>query len=213
MLLYRHDGQYSIRVDGCELMNSRQHESELELARLGCASLTGHRAPSVLVGGLGLGYTLRQALDMLGRQANVVVAELLAPVVDWNRAFIGELNGQPLADPRVDLKVVDVFDLISHSRRRFDAILLDVDNGPDALTDPGNQRLYGRQGILACRRALRGRGCLAVWSAGPSRRFERLLMSCNLHVRCYRAAAYKGSASRPRFIWVASEHKGNLPPA
>lgn len=212
MLLFQHDGQYSIRVDGCELMNSRQHESELELARLGCASLTSKTAPCVLIGGLGLGYTLRQTLDMVGPKAHVVVAELLGTVVDWNREFLGELNGRPVEDERVDVRVGDVVDLIAHAKGRFDAILLDVDNGPSALTHSANQRLYGGDGIRACRRALRRNGCLAVWSCGPSRHFEQLLTRCEFYMRRYRAPAYKGSKSRSRYIWVASQDKTALPP-
>lgn len=212
MLLYQHDREFSIRINGHELMNSRQHESELELARLGCAPLTGHRAPGILIGGLGLGYTLRQALDILSPHAKVVLAELSTAVVEWNREFVGELNGHPLEDKRVEIKTGDVVALISHSKDRFDAILLDIDNGPGALVDSGNQRLYGREGIRACRRALREHGCLAVWSPEPSKRFEQLLMSCNFHVRRYRAPAYKGSKSQSRFIWVASEDQTVLPP-
>jgi spermidine synthase len=207
MQLYQHDGDFSMQINGCELMNSRQHESELELARLGCASLTDHGAPSVLIGGLGLGYTLRQALDMLGPHAKVVVAELLGAVVEWNREFVGELNGHPLEDERVDLKTGDIVELISHSKNRYDAILLDIDNGPSALTYSGNQRLYGCEGILACLGALRKHGCLAVWSPQPSKSFEQLLMSCNFNVHRYRAPAYKGSKSQSRFIWVASEER------
>ena len=212
MLLYQHDRDFSIRINGHELMNSRQHESELELARLGCAPLTGHRAPSVLIGGLGLGYTLRQALDMLGPDAKVVVGELLGAVVEWNREFVGELNGHPLEDERVDLQIGDVVELISRSESRFDAILLDIDNGPGALTDSGNRRLYAREGIQACRRALCEHGCLAVWSPEASKSFEQLLMDCNFNVRRYRAPAYKGSKSQSRFVWVASEDQTALPP-
>ncbi|MEE8540341.1 MAG: hypothetical protein V3S66_01665, partial [Desulfobacterales bacterium] len=120
-------------------MHSRQHESELELARLGCAHLAGRKAPSILIGGLGMGYTLRQALDMLSPQAQVVVGELLGAVVEWNREFFGELNGQPLGDERVDLKTGDIVKLISRSKGRFDAILLDIDNGPSAMTDSSNR--------------------------------------------------------------------------
>jgi len=104
MVLRQHDRDFSIRINGQELMNSRHHESELELARLGCAPLAGRKAPSILIGGLGLGYTLRQALDMLSPHAKVVVCELLSAVVEWNREFFGELNGHPLEDERVDLK-------------------------------------------------------------------------------------------------------------
>ncbi len=211
MELYQHDRDFLIKINGLDLMHSRQYESELELARLGCAHLIGSKKPSVLIGGLGLGYTLRQVLDMLSPHAQVVVGELLSAVVEWNREFLGELNGQLLEDERVDLKTGDIVELISRSRSSFDAILLDIDNGPGAMTDSGNRRLYGREGIRACRRALREQGCLAVWSAEPSKKFEQLLMSCSFHVRRFRAPAYKGSKSRSRFVWVASEDKIILP--
>ena len=212
MVLSQHDRDFSIKINGQELMNSRQHESELELARLGCALLAGRKAPSILIGGLGLGYTLRQALDMLSPHAKVVVSELLGAVVEWNREFFGELNGRPLEDKRVDLKTGDIVELISRSKSKFDAILLDIDNGPSAVTDSGNQRLYGPEGIEACRLALREQGCLAVWSPEPSKSFEQLLMSCNFHVRRFRVPAYKGSKSQSRFVWVASQDKIVLPP-
>ncbi len=210
MVLYRHNRDFSIMINGQDLMHSRQHESELELARLGCAHLVGSKAPSILIGGLGMGYTLRQALNMLSPHAQVVVGELLGSVVEWNREFFGVLNGQPLEDERVDLKTGDIVELISRSKSRFDAILLDIDNGPGVMTDSGNRRLYGREGIRACRRALREQGCLAVWSAEPGKKFEQLLMSCSFHVRRFRVSAYKGSKSQSRFVWVASEDK-NVP--
>ena len=211
MTLYKHGRDFSIQVNGQDLMLSRQHESELELARLGCAHLAGRQAPCILIGGLGMGYTLRQALDMLNPHAHVVVGELLTAVVEWNREFFGELNGQPLGDKRVDLQTGDIVKLISRSKSRFDTILLDVDNGPGAMTDSGNRRLYGLEGIQACRRALRKQGCLAVWSAEPSKKFEHLLMSCSFQVRRFRVAAYKGSKSQSRFVWVASEDETTLP--
>jgi spermidine synthase len=212
MVLYQHDRDFSITIDGQDLMNSRQHASELALARLGCAHLADHKAPRILIGGLGMGYTLRQALDMLSLQGQVVVSELLGAVVEWNRTFFGDLNGRPLGDERVTLKTGDVVELISRSKSRFDAILLDIDNGPSALTDTGNRRLYGQEGLQACRRALRQQGCLAVWSAVSSRKFEQLLMRCNFHVRRFRVPAYKGSKSQSRFVWVASEDEHILPP-
>ena len=212
MVLYQHDSDFAIEINGQDLMNSRHHESELALARLGCAHLDGRKAPKILIGGLGMGYTLRQALAMLSSDAQVVVGELLGAVVEWNREFLGELNGRPLGDERVDLKTGDIVELISGSKSRFDSILLDIDNGPNAMTDSGNRRLYGRQGIGACRRALREQGCLAVWSAEPSRKFEQLLISCSFHVRRFRVPAYKGSKSRSRFVWVASEDEIILPP-
>ena len=212
MELYQHDSDYSIKVNGEDLMHSRHSESELELARLGCKNLGGKKEASVLIGGLGMGYTLRQTLDLLGPDCEIVVGEIMDAVVEWNREFFGELNGQPLMDERVELRTGDVLKLISSSRDRFDAILLNIDNGPDAMTDVGNSRLYGYEGIMACSQALRKRGCLAVWSAGASKEFEELLMSCGFHVRRYRVPAYKGSKTQSRFIWVASESKKVLPP-
>ena len=212
IVLYQHDRDFSIEINAHQLMNSRQHESELELARLGCAHLADCTQPSILIGGLGMGYTLRQTLDMLSPHAKVVMSELLTAVVEWNRVFLGDLSGQALTDGRVDLTIGDVFDLISSSKNRFDAILLDIDNGPGAITDSGNQHLYGPEGISICRDALREQGCLAMWSAEPCKEFELLLMSGNFHVRRFRVPAYKKSKTRSRFILVASENKGSLPP-
>ena len=212
MVLYQHDRDFTITINGEDLMLSRHHESELELARLGCAHLAGRKTPSILIGGLGMGYTLRQALDMLSPRAKVVVGELLDAVVEWNRQYLGVLNGQPLADQRVDLKTTDIVELISGSKVKFDAILLDIDNGPSAMSNSGNSRLYGYEGISACHRALRKQGCLAVWSAVPSKEFEQLLMDCGFNVRRFRVPAYKGSKSLSRFVWVASEDKSILPP-
>ncbi|OKY74698.1 MAG: hypothetical protein BM485_12730 [Desulfobulbaceae bacterium DB1] len=212
MVLYRHDRDFSILVNGEDLMHSRRHESELALARLGCAHLAGCRGSRVLIGGLGMGYTLRQALDVLGADAQVVVGELLADVIEWNREFFGELNGRPLTDERVEIKTGDIVELIAASRNSFDAILLDIDNGPDAMTDAGNRRLYGYEGLWACRRALRAQGCLAVWSAKPSAHFEQVLMRCGFQVSRFRVAAHKGKKPQFHFVWVASEDKAKLPP-
>jgi len=211
MVLYKHGDHFLIEVNGQDLMHSRQHESEIELARLGCGHLTALKAPSILIGGLGMGYTLRKSLDMLGPHAQVMVAELLSAVIGWNRVYFGELNDQPLEDHRVDLMPGDIVELIARSKKRFDAILLDIDNGPNAMTDSSNRHLYGRNGIRSCRRALREKGCLAVWSAEPSKKFERLLMECRFHVRRFRVPAYKGAKSQSRFIWIASESQKCLP--
>lgn len=212
MVLYQHGRDFAIMVNGQELMHSRQHESELELARLGCAHLVGRKAPSVLVGGLGMGYTLRQTLDLVSPKAHVMVGELVEAVVEWNRDFLGELNGHPLRDERVEVITGDVVKLITRSTGKFDAILLDIDNGPSAMTDAGNSRLYGYEGIWACRSALREQGCLAVWSAAPSKEFEQLLMSCGFHLRRFRVPVHQGSKSHSCFVWVASEDKSILPP-
>jgi spermidine synthase len=212
MVLYQHDRDFLIQINGQELMNSRRHESEQELARLGCAHLSNRKAPCVLIGGLGMGYTLRQALDMLGPEAHVVVSELLEAVVDWNREYLRDLNGQPLEDKRTEIITGDILQLISQSANRFDAILLDVDNGPRAITDAGNSHLYSPIGIQACRRALREQGSLAIWSAVPSKDFEQLLIRYGFHVRRYRGNTYQGSSSKPLFIWVAAQDEAILPP-
>lgn len=211
MVLYRHDRDFSIKVDGRDLMNSRRHASELDLARLGCAHLRGHAAPSILIGGLGLGYTLRQTLAMVGPGAKVVVAELMGAVIEWNREFLGELNGRLLNDRRVVVEQGNVVELISRSDSSYDAILLDVDNGPNEMTDAGNRRLYAREGIRACRRALREKGCLAVWSAEPSTKFERALIDGGFQVKRFRLPAHRGRKSRSHFVWVASQDGRILP--
>ena len=212
MTLYQHDVNFEIKINGQLLMSNRQHESELALARLGCAHLPNRKAPRVLIGGLGMGYTLRQTLDMVGKNAKVMVSELLPPLVDWNRDFLGKLNGQPLEDKRVEIRIGDVLLLLSNSKNRFDAILLDLDNGPSAIVDSRNNILYSQAGIEICRQALRNRGSLAIWSADPSNEFEQLLMRCNFHVRRFKVPAYKASNKNTRVIWVASEDKANLPP-
>lgn len=211
MTLYQHDRDFSIKINGHELMNSRQHASEMELARLGCAHLIGHTSPSVLIGGLGMGYTLRQTLDMLGPDADITVSELLPAIVEWNRDFMGRLNDHPLEDKRTKIITGDIYQLLTRSKNKFDSILLDIDNGPSAIVDSGNQRLYTPTGIHICRRALRKNGCLAIWSGMPSKTFEQTLMSCGFHVRRYKLKAYSGSRRSSLYVWIASEDKTMLP--
>jgi spermidine synthase len=175
LVLSERNGEFVIRVDGRELMSSRVHGSEDAMAALGCAHLGEHPAAEVLVGGLGLGYTLRAALDLLGPSARVTVAEIVPAVVDWNRGPLGPLAGRPLDDHRAIVLPRDVGELIAAARGRFDAILLDVDNGPEALTRPENQRLYSRKGLAALDRALAPDGVLVIWSASDDAPFgERL---------------------------------------
>jgi spermidine synthase len=212
LVLYQHDRDFYIEVNGQDLMQSRQHESELELARLGCAHLAGRRGARVLVGGLGMGYTLRQTLDLLGPDAKVVVAELLPAVLEWNREYLGVLNNQPLNDPRVEVHSGDIVKLIAASKNQFDAILLDVDNGPRAMTDASNHRLYSYAGTVACHQALREQGCLAIWSAESSKDYEHLLVSCGFQVRRHRVPTHLGSKSDSRFVWVAATNPASLPP-
>lgn len=212
MGLYQHDNDFSIKLNGLQLMSSRQHESEFALARLGCVHLENQDAPHVLIGGLGMGYTLRQTLDMLGDGAKVTVSELLPDIVAWNHEYFSELNGQPLKDTRTEIVLGDIFTLLSDSTDRFDAILLDVNHDASATTDTGNSQLYTREGVEMCKRALRKGGTLAIWSAEPSKAFEALLTSCNLRVRRYKVPAYAETIKNSRFVWVAAANEKLLPP-
>ena len=212
LALYQHDADFSIKVNRLELMTSRAHESELELARLGCARIKDRPNPTVLIGGLGMGYTLRQALDLLQPAATVVVSELIADVVSWNREFLGGLTNHALRDPRVVLKLGDVTRLIQQSEHAFDAIMLDVDNGPEALTAAGNDRLYSREGLQACMHAVHIKGCLSIWSGAIDNAFERRLKQENFFFRRFHVAAYKGGKARSRCIWVIARDPLSLPP-
>lgn len=187
LALTKRDDEYMILASGKPLMTSRMHGSEDALAALGCRAVPA-RAPHVLIGGLGMGFTLRAALDLLPKDARVVVAELVPAVVEWNRGPLGPLAGHPLDDPRVRVDLRDVGDVIRSSAATFDAILLDVDNGPDAFTLAGNASLYGDTGIAAVRRALRPGGALAVWATEDDKRFVQRL----------RRAGFEASAERVR---------------
>ncbi len=210
LALFRHDADYSIKVDRQELMTSRAHESELELARLGCARLRERPDPAVLIGGLGMGYTLRAALDVLKPGATVVVSELMPAIVEWNENYFGELNGHPLRDRRVTLRLGDVAALIRGAEHAFDAILLDIDNGPRAFTSESNGRLYGGEGLQAIMRALTAKGCLALWSVSGDPAFERRLQQARLFFRRVPVPAYKGARSLSRCVWVISRDPRSL---
>lgn len=172
LLLRERAGTFEIRCNGWDLMSSRAHHSERCLARLVCEPLHAD-APRVLIGGLGMGYTLRAALDALPAGAEIVVAELLPEIIAWNRGMLGALAGQPLDDPRVRIVCADVATLLRPAG--FDAIVLDVDNGPDAVMLHGNDSLYSTGGLGELRNALRADGILGVWSADASPRFEENL--------------------------------------
>jgi spermidine synthase len=193
-VLARRGDDWVVRAGGMLLMSSRLHDSEEELAALALARVAQPR--SVLVGGLGLGYTLRAVLDRTAPQARVTVAELVPAVVEWNRTHVRALAREPLADPRAEVVVQDVFDVIARAQRAFDVILLDVDNGPVGLSQARNQRLYGYRGVRTCLAALRPGGVLAVWSAGPNARFERRLADAGFKVEVLRPLARKGSRGR-----------------
>jgi spermidine synthase len=182
-------GEYVILANGKSLMSSRMHGSEEALATFACARIRGREEPRVLVGGLGMGFTLRATLDHLPPGATVVVAELLPAVVEWNRGPLGPLAGHPLKDRRVRVEPGDVGVTLRASARAFDAILLDVDNGPDAFATSGNTALYSHAGLAAARGALREGGVLAVWSAREDRRFEQRLKYAGFRVEVERVRA------------------------
>jgi len=163
--LHEHDGEYFLKLNGRQLMGSNSTVSERRLADLACAFRKPLDAPAILIGGLGLGFSLRRVLELSGPKAFVQVAELLPEVVTWNRQFLAALNGNLLDDPRVEVVAADVFDSIKKSPGRFDAILLDVDNGPTSFVQAKNSRLYNGSGIALIRRALRPGGRVAFWSA------------------------------------------------
>ncbi len=194
MTVSLHAGDYYIEVDGKALMSTRAPGSEKALATLAARELAGIQRPRVLIGGLGLGFTLAAALDALPGGASVVVVEFFEVIVDWNRKFSFQSEVDRLADPRVTVVIADVVDYLSDVKQPFDAILLDVDNGPDAWCLTSNDRLYDRPGLLRIRHALKAGGVLAVWSAEPSAVFERRLVEVGF------AASSQTARSR--------EHKG-----
>ena len=193
--LNEHDGSYSIRVDGAELMSTRRSASEAKIAELACAHASEIRGARVLIGGLGFGFTLKAALAALAPDATVIVAEILAAVIAWNQNPAFNLAAVAISDPRVILAQKDVADVIRESPRSFDGIVLDVDNGPTALSSAGNHRLYDLEGLQMALAALRAGGCLAIWSAAPDPAFERLMRRAGFDVEIERCRAHASSGS------------------
>jgi spermidine synthase len=194
LLLARRGVEWVVRAGGRVLMSSRLHGSEEALAALALERMV--RPRTVLIGGLGLGYTLRAALDRLPPQARVVVAELMPEVAAWNRGPVAHLAGRPLDDPRVRLQIGDVAGRIGEARAAFDAILLDVDNGASPIGHPANKRLYGSRGVRACAEALHRGGVLGVWSAGPDEPYRERLERAGLEARSVVVPARHGGGGR-----------------
>ncbi len=203
--LHRRGDAYSIRVDGLELMNSSSHESEDALGRLACKRVAGRPEPCVLIGGLGLGFTLAAALCELPCPAQVLVAELVPAVVAWNREHLGHLAGHPIRDERVSIREADVAEIIRNERAAFDAILLDVDNGPDGLTHRGNDWLYSDDGLRASHAALQETGVLAVWSATPDATFTKALRQSGFEVEEVRVRSQGRQSAARHTIWIAEK--------
>lgn len=200
--LYKRGGEFSIRVNSRELMNSRTHGSEDALAELACAKIADRHRPRVLIGGLGMGYTTAAALRRLGTGAQVVVAELVPAVVEWNRGPLADLAGRPLQDVRVTVREADVAQILKAEHRAYDAILLDVDNGPEGLILKGNDWLYSPNGLNAAYAALARAGVLAIWSAGPDIAFTKRLRRAGFEVNEVRVRARSGGGGR-HTIWLA----------
>lgn len=201
--LRRRGHEYVIYSGGTDLMSSEDVDSSRALADLGCAHVGRGGKPRILVGGLGMGYTLRAALDRTGPNAVIEVAELIPAVVEWHRDLLGELAGRPLDDARVVLHVGDVGELIRAADRRYDAILLDVDNGPHAHAHAANSRLYSRRGLAQAWRALCPRGALGVWSVADDRAFTARLERQGFITKIHRVKRSHKQRGRVHWVWVA----------
>lgn len=202
--LVRHAGDFIIMLERNELMSSRMSGSEVALGTMTCARLGDLSAPHLLIGGYGMGFTLRAVLDRLGADAWVTVAELVPGIIDWARGPMAALAAGCLDDPRVDVQLADVGAVIAAGAGRYDAILLDVDNGPDGLTRAANDGLYSARGLAAARAALRPGGVLAVWSAGPDPAFARRLGHAGFAVDEVKVRARENGKGPTHVIWFAT---------
>ncbi|ANP47254.1 spermidine synthase [Candidatus Viadribacter manganicus] len=200
--LYKRDTDFIIALGANELMSSRLSGSEEALALLTCDRLQTE-APHLLVGGYGMGFTLRAALARLGPQARCTVVELVPEIIDWARGPMAALTAGCLDDPRVELVMRDVSRAIAASECRFDAILLDVDNGPDGLTRADNNHIYSLLGLQEAKRALKPNGALAIWSAAPDERFARRLKHAGFQVEEVMVRAGRGGKGARHIIWFA----------
>ena len=206
--LFQDGEHFSIKIaGGGDLMSTRMHGSEDALARITCERIVRAENPRVLIGGLGMGFTLAAALEQLAEAASVVVAELVPGVVEWNRGSLGQHAGFPIRDPRVEVRECDVAELIASGRQTYNAILLDVDNGPDGLSREGNDGLYSMRGLMAAHGALRPNGVLAVWSAHPDRKFTERLRGCGFGVEEVPVRAHGNKGAR-HLVWLATKSAG-----
>ncbi|MCM2285861.1 MAG: hypothetical protein NDI81_13840 [Desulfobacula sp.] len=205
LTLQRRGEEFSIRTAGVELMNSRVHGSEDELARLTCERLNHRTGLKILIGGLGMGFTLAAALKHTGTDARITVSELIPAVIQWNREFLSHLAGNPLDDPRVGVKPEDVAKTIQARTSFWDAVLLDVDNGPEALTHKDNHQLYTRSGLKTVFGALRPGGILSVWSAGDDEAFTLRLNQCGFHTKKKTVRARNSQKGSRHILWLAQK--------
>ena len=203
--LLKRGSEFSIRTAGTELMNSRLHGSEGALGELTCSRIKRKSGLRILIGGLGMGYTLAAALKQSEPDTLITVSELIPAVIKWNREHLGHLAGMPLDDPRVSVEEEDVAETIRKRKSTWDAILLDVDNGPDGLTRKANDRLYGRSGLKTSFSALRPGGILAVWSSGADEAFTRRLKQRGFQTETVTVPARKTGKGGRRTIWLAGK--------
>jgi spermidine synthase len=201
--LFRHGADFMIVLDRNELMNSRMSGSEEALATMTCERLESRPAPHLLIGGYGMGFTLRAALAQLPATARLTVAELIPEIIEWARGPMATLAAGCLDDPRVTLLLQDVAALIAASRNQYDAILLDVDNGPDGLTRDANDQLYSRAGLALAKAALKPGGILAIWSAAPDPAFAKRLRSAGFTVDEVQVRARSNGKGPRHIIWFA----------
>lgn len=205
VILRKRGTEFSIRTDTTELMNSRLHGSEDALAELTCNRIARKNKQRILIGGLGMGYTLAAALQYAGYASLITVVELIPAVVRWNREHLGHLAGNPLYDGRVSVLEDDVAAIISSKKNTWDAILLDVDNGPDGLTRQANDRIYGMGGLQKAFRALRAGGILSIWSSGADEHFTRRLKQCQFQTETVTVRARKSGKGSRHTIWLATK--------
>jgi spermidine synthase len=203
--LMRRGSEFSMMLGQNELMSSRLSGSEEALATLACRRIATVKRPHLLIGGLGMGFTLRAALAVLGTGARITVAELVPAVIAWARGPLAEIFGDSLSDSRADIQAADVIDVIKTHPAAFDAILLDVDNGPEGLVRKANDALYDPKGLKAIHRALRPKGVVAVWSSGPNSSFSKRLRDAGFGVDEVAVRATTKRSGARHVIWFATK--------
>lgn len=205
--LHKHDGKFYLKNDGRELMSTRMTFSEQMLAELGCATVNGPSCPAhprVVIGGLGMGYTLRRTLELIGSPATVEVAELMPEIIEWNREFLAEEHGPILTDARTRIFEGDLFDcLAKYGKHSIDVLLVDIDDGPDMLITEGNSRLYSPSFFSKVREVLKPTGCAAYWMAHPTPAFEKKLLRAGFRVEAHPAKPHEKSKKPRHCIYLA----------